>query len=102
MGLGIFNRNRKSYIAPPAALSQPLELRVLVDAGPAARDTFTISVSPEDTVDAIREAVAAHVGRTGIALFKVSSLPCDFAFPRVPSNALWPTLRYTSVPLPSA
>lgn len=76
MGLGIFNRNRKSFIAPPALLVQPLELRVLVDAGSAARDAFTITVSPEATVDAIREAVAAHIGRTGIALFKVSFSFC--------------------------
>lgn len=74
MGLGIFNRNRKSFIAPPPPVVQPLELRVLVDAGPAARDSFTISVSPEGNVNSIREAVAAHIGRTGIALFKVSAV----------------------------
>ncbi|EJT51251.1 hypothetical protein A1Q1_07529 [Trichosporon asahii var. asahii CBS 2479] len=70
MGLGIFNRNRKSLIVPPVPSAQPLELRVLVDAGPAARDAFTISVPAEGTVDSIREAAAAHIGRTGIALFK--------------------------------
>lgn len=90
MGLGIFNRNRKSFIAPPAPFVQPLELRVLVDAGPAARDAFTISVSPEGTVDSIREAVAAHIGRTAIALFKVSSVPCmaHLRFPASPLS-LW-------------
>lgn len=75
MGLGIFNRNRKSLIVPPVPSAQPLELRVLVDAGPAARDAFTISVPAEGTVDSIREAAAAHIGRTGIALFKVSMTP---------------------------
>lgn len=105
MGLGIFNRNRKSFIAPPAPFAQPLELRVLVDAGPAARDAFTISVSPEGTVDSIREAVAAHIGRTAIALFKVSSVPC-MAHLRFPASPLslwyerqWPIVPCASVPL---
>lgn len=79
MGLGIFNRNRKSFVAPPAA--QLVQLRVLVDAGPAARDAFTIAVSADDTVDAIRSAVAAQLGRGSVSLFKVSALFGRFGFP---------------------
>jgi hypothetical protein len=84
MGIGLFQRTRKvsKSMSPAPTRPDTVSLRVLVDSGPNAREVFDVVVNGHDTVDAIRSAVANHIGHNSMSLFKVSLTLGGTSYPR--------------------
>lgn len=57
---------------PVVPVRESWKFKVVVDPLPLEHGTFTIDVDPEDTSDAIRQAVMAHLDLASVSIFKVS------------------------------